>query len=135
MRSNVRSFVAMALAVAVLVYPTAVLAQENPGGTAAEGMVAGQMDGKANANGALWMGAGCLFGIWAVGAAYLIVPSPPATRLLGKSSEYVMTYTDAYKEGAKSEQTKNAWIGCVVGYLAGGLAYLIIIAAAAADAY
>ena len=44
MRSNVKSLVALALAVAVLLCPTTVLAQEATG-TAAEGAVAGQVDG------------------------------------------------------------------------------------------
>ena len=120
MRSNVRSLVALALTVAVLTYPSTVLAQD-----AVEGAVSGQMDGKANTSGPLWLGAGCLFGIFAVGAAYLITPNPPATRLLGQSSEYVAAYTDAYERAGKSEQTNNALIGCLAGYAVTGIIYLL----------
>jgi len=129
MRSNVRSLVALALAVAVLAYPTTVFATEE--GTAAEGAAAGQMDGRANTSGPLWLGAGCLFGIFAVGAAYLITPNPPATRLLGQSSEYVAAYTDAYERAGKNEQTNNALIGCLAGYAVTGVIYLLAAAAAA----
>ena len=133
MRGNVRSLVAIALAVTVLVYPTTVLAQESAG-SASEGVVAGQMDGKSNTSGFLWFGAGCLFNWLGVAAAYLILPNPPATRLLGKSSEYVAAYTDAYREAAKGEQTKNAWTGCAVSGL-GYLVYAVVVALAAASSY
>jgi hypothetical protein len=68
----------------------------------------------------LWLGAGCLFNLLGVGAAYVIVPSPPASRLLGKSNEYIAAYTDMYKESARGIQVKNALIGCgisSVGYV------------------
>jgi len=72
----------------------------------------GERDGKADVNQWLWLGAGCLFNLLGVGAAYLIVPSAPASRLLGKSAEYTATYTEAYQNGARNVQVKNALIGC-----------------------
>jgi len=45
----------------------------------------------------------------------ILEPSPPATRLLGKSDEYVAVYTDCYREEGKKIQTKNALTGCLVG--------------------
>jgi hypothetical protein len=126
MRSELRPIMAIALAVAVLVGPTMMLAQE-ASGTASEGVVAGQMDGRNSTNG------GCLFNWLGVGAAYLILPNPPATRLLGKSSEYVAAYTDAYRDGAKGVQTKNAWTGCVVSGL-GYVVYVVVVVLAAAAA-
>lgn len=135
MHSNVRSLVAILLIGAVLVCPTAVLATEAEG-TATEGVVAGQADGKANTNSLLWFGAGCV-GSWiGVAAAYLVTPSPSATRLLGKSSEYVAAYSDSYRESAKSVQTKNAWTGCVVSACVSGLSYgvyFVVVALAAAS--
>ncbi len=128
MRSGMRSLIVLALTVAVLVYPAVVLAEEG-GGTSAEGAVAGQMDGKANTNGILWLGAGCLFELVGLAAAYLYTPNPPAMRLLGKSPEYVAAYTDAYGDAAKSVQTNNAWIGCIASTLVGAAYYVVVLAA------
>ena len=135
MRSNVRSLVALALTVAVLVYPATVLAIEGEAeGTASEGAVAGQTDGRTNTSGILWFGAGCLFHVFGIGAAYLITPNPPAMRLLGKSSDYVAAYTDAYGSSAKSVQTKNAWTGCCVSSAAYGVYVVVVLVLAAAAA-
>ncbi len=81
------------------------------------------------------MGGGFLFGLLGVGAAYVITPSPPAMQLLGKSSEYVAAYTDAYVRAAKGVQTSNAWIGCIVNGVIGGVigvVYAVVVVAAAA---
>ena len=126
MRSNVRSLVALALTVAVLVYPATVLAIEGEAeGTASEGAVAGQSDidqgrldgerdAKTEVGSTLWFMAGCCISATGVLFAYLYTPNPPASRLLGKSPEYVAAYTDAYRAAAKGVQTSNAWSGCVV---------------------
>ncbi|MCD6531997.1 hypothetical protein J7K99_06115 [bacterium] len=85
-----------------------------------------KLDAQIDINTTLWMGAGCLFGLLGVGAAYVIEPSPPASRLLGKSAEYVAIYTDCYKEEGKSIQTKAALKGCVVGTLVAWALYLAL---------
>jgi len=126
MHSSARSLVVLALTVAVLVYPTTVLARERgEEGTAYEGAAAGRTDGKANTTWCLWWGAGCLFGIFGVGAAYVITPSPPVTSLLGKSSDYVAAYSAAYVSSARNEQALNAWIGCGVSALTSAAIFLI----------
>jgi hypothetical protein len=64
--ANITSVVALLLIVTVLVYPATVLA-DDAGGTAAEGMVAGQADGRTDTSSILWLGAGCLIpGQWRV---------------------------------------------------------------------
>ena len=88
-----------------------------------------KLDAQRDINTTLWMGAGCLFGLLGVGAAYVIEPSPPASRLLGKPSDYVAIYTDCYKDEGKSIQTKAAVKGCVVGALVELALYLALIAA------
>jgi hypothetical protein len=133
MRGSLRSLVALALAVAVLVYPATVLASETEG-TAAEGAIAGQVDGRANTSSILWFGAGCLFELLGVAAAYLMTPNPPAMRLLGKSPEYVAAYTDAYGTSAKNVQTNNAWLGCILSSLAGA-GFYVLAALASVDQY
>lgn len=42
---------------------------------------------------------------------------PPASRFMGKSPEYVMLYTQTYKEKIRSHQVMDATIGCVGGSL------------------
>jgi len=83
-----------------------------------EACLKAQMDARADIEGEIWFGAGFLFGILGVGAAYLIEPTPPLRRLIGKSPEYVAYYTDCYKEAAREYQTDNAMIGCLGGILA-----------------
>ena len=133
MRSSLRPFIALALTVAVLAYPATVLASEGEG-TSAEGAMAGQVDGKANTNGVLWLGAGCLFEVLGLAAAYLYTPNPPAMRLLGKSPEYVAAYMDAYGDGARSVQTSNAWLGCIASTLLGA-GFYVLAAIAASSSY
>ena len=60
---------------------------------------------------------GCFGGVIGVILAYGVKPSPPATRLLGKSPEYVAFYTQAYAEKAKKLQTNSALGGCCVSTL------------------
>jgi len=142
MRSNVKSLVALALAVAVLVCPMTMLAQETAG-TASESAVAGQSsidqgrldgarDAKTDVSGTLWFMAGCCLSGTGVLFAYVYTPNPPATRLLGKSPEYVAGYTDAYRTAARGTQTSNAWSGCIVfglSYAALLVVYFLLLAA------
>jgi hypothetical protein len=68
-----------------------------------------------NTSGGSWFAIGCLL-TW-VGwlIAYSMEPSPPATAMLGKSPEYVASYSDCYKRKAKDIRSRNALIGCLVG--------------------
>jgi len=111
----------------LLTLPVVTLAEE-----AGDACPQAQIDAERNVNGILWFGAGCLFTLLGVGAAYLIEPSPSAIGLLGKSPEYVAVYTDCYKDQGRSIQTKNAWLGCLVGGAAQVLFYVIYIALLAA---
>lgn len=90
-----------------------------------------EADAERDVNSTLWLGGGCLLGLIGLGAAYLIEPSPPAMRLVGKSPEYVAAYSDCYKAKGKSIQTKNATIGCVVGYAVTGVLYVLLYSLAA----
>lgn len=97
-----------------LVVPVVALAQIGEGGVdeCYQGKADGERDGTGNP---AWVLAGLGCGIFGLGAAYLIKPSPDAGALLGKSSEYVMCYTDAYQEKAKGKNAMYAGIGCLVG--------------------
>jgi len=76
----------------------------------------------------LWFGAGCLFGLIGVGAAYLIAPNPPASALLGKDADWVTLYTDAYRSEGKRIQGKYAIYGCLTNALV-YIVYAVVVVA------
>ena len=92
------------------------------GRAAAEGV----QDADADINGTLWFFVGCL-GIIGIAVAYFAEPSPPPARLMGKSSEYVMLYTTAYKTEGKSIQGRHAIYGCLVGTAIVVAIYIVLI--------
>jgi len=116
-------------AVVLLASVNPVIAQEGVGETS-DICQRAKLDAQADVNKMLWFGAGCLFGIFGLGAAYIIEPSPPATRLLGKPPEYVAVYTDCYRDEGKRIQTKNALVGCLIGEAAVLIIYAIAFAGA-----
>lgn len=97
----------------ILVVPVVALAQDDDSGVDQcwQGKADGERDGKGNA---AWMLAGIGCGIFGVGAAYLIKPNPATGALLGKSSEYVLCYTESYQQSAKNKNAMYAGIGCLI---------------------
>lgn len=75
-----------------------------------QGKIDGERDSKGNF---LWFIAGVGCGIFGVGAAYLIKPEPSAQSLVGKSSDYVIGYTEGYKEEGRTKNTTYAAVGCL----------------------
>lgn len=61
-----------------------------------------------------WYGAGFFFGILGIGAAYIMTPPVPAERLLGKSPEYIIFYTNEYKKAMQKKQVEQASMGCMI---------------------
>ncbi len=114
--------VLIVLAVIVALSPLGLLAQLP---VATDACMQAQMDAQADVNGTMWFFGGCIFGLVGLGAAYVIEPSPPTTRLLGQPPDYVAMYTDCYKEAGKSIQTSNAMKGCVLNFLLGCLPYIL----------
>jgi hypothetical protein len=114
-----RTFV-FTLSLALLAAPVVGVAQD-----AATAQADARRDAAADTNGALWFGAGCLFGLLGVGAAYLIKPNAPATRLMGKSSGYTAVYTDEYQRAAVGSQTRSAWFGCCTYAACATVAYVV----------
>ena len=108
------SFQTLALLMAMLIFsmPLVTFAQQNS--LQAEAIVAAQRDAQADVNIGLWFLGGCCGNVIGVIIAYANEPAPPATRLLGKSPEYVAFYTDAYRKKAKSLQANSAWTGFAV---------------------
>ncbi len=94
-----------------------------------------ERDAEADTKRLIWVGGnfglsvvgGCLLGSVGLLGAYIYEPSPPASRMMGKSPEYIMFYTDAYKAKAQNLQMKYATIGCISGSLvAGGLTFFYL---------
>ena len=110
-------FQILAFLMAVLTFsmPFVTFAQQNS--LQAEAIVAAERDAQNDVDKGLWFLGGCFGGVIGVIIAYGVEPSPPATRLLGKSPEYVAFYTQAYAEKAKKLQTNSALGGCCVSAL------------------
>ena len=129
-----RPFQILCLLMAVLTFsmPFVALAQQD---LRAEARIAAELDARNDVNTGLWFLGGCLGGVIGIVVAYAVEPSPPATRLLGKSPEYVAYYTDAYTETAKKRQANSALGGCVVNAIATAAYVVLIIAAAENDGF
>lgn len=109
--------------------PLVVLAQQNS--VQAEAITAAEQDANKDVNIPFWFGAGCIlsglfffqepFGYIAAPAgivgAYFYRPTPPPSRLIGKSLEYVDAYTSAYQLKRGSTQALWASAGCLGGVL------------------
>ncbi len=94
---------------ALNVYPEKLMAQTK------DACVQAQMDAERDVNGTMWLAIGCIGGIIGFAIAYIVEPSPPAGRLLGKSPEYVASYTNCYKAAGKKIQQDKALLGCIIG--------------------
>ena len=112
----IRPLLALLMIVLTLGVPLVAIAQYQSEVTLA--MAAAERDAQADVNKPIWFCVGC-FGLIGLVASYVYTPSPPTSRFIGKSSEYVQTYTTAYSTKAKSIQTRQAITGCVAGCLVG----------------
>ena len=75
----------------------------------------GKIDAERDAHGnALWILGGFCCGIFGVAGAYFIKPDVPTQAIIGKSSEYVMGYSEAYKDKGRNKNTWYAVGGCLV---------------------
>jgi hypothetical protein len=82
-------------------------------------------DAAADHNPFLWLGAGIVLNWIGILIGMLVAPSPPGDRLLGKSSDYALAYTQCYGESAKSSQWINATIGCTAMVISGGIGMIL----------
>ena len=72
-------------------------------------------DAKVDTSGITWLLGGYACNLFAIGFAYLSEPTIPVERLIGKTPDYVETYTVVYKQAAKSERTTMTLVGAGVG--------------------
>jgi len=124
---------AIALVIAIFINPVltnvAMAQQASRATEIAEAQAAGKADAEADTNKTIWFIAGCLGGVLGLLISYVYTPTPPSSRVIGKSPEYVAAYSDAYRERAKKIQTDTALMGCGA-YAAACAAYYLLIAAA-----
>lgn len=109
-----RKPISLFLVFVIVVIPIFVNAQAKASDEIAQAISQAEADAKSDVNKIVWIGAGCFFYVFGVGAAYLLSPSPKATRLLGKSPEYVKAYIKYYKKKARFLRLVYATGGCVV---------------------
>ena len=77
----------------------------------------------ARIDGCLWLsggfllgiGGGCLLGSVGIVGARFYEPSPPPTRLVGKSPEYIDFYVARYKSKRNTAALGSACLGCTAG--------------------
>jgi len=121
----------LSTALAVAGIPRGAAAQDASapgGGGPAAAMAQAEQDALADTSGTMWMAVGCLVGVLGVVIGYVVEPSPPPTRLLGRSPEYVASYTQAYRYAGKREQGSKALTGCLVGTGVAAVIYAVAIA-------
>gem|GEM_PF-2484070 len=82
-----------------------------------------RLDASKRVKGLTWFALGCLIPAVGIIASYVVEPTPSGLELIGKSSEYVETYTACYTDKGRSIQIGNAWLGCATGCLTNILIY------------
>lgn len=125
------SCVSFFMAVLMFSTPFITLAQQNS--VQSEAIAAAEADAEVDTNTAFWFVVGCFGSLFGLLYANYDVPSAPASRLLGKSPEYVAFYSDAYRIKTKKLQTDQAMRGCIANALAQaacGCLYVTVVAAA-----
>ena len=94
---------AFLMALLIFSIPFVALAQQYS--VQAEAIAAAQRDATASTDPTFWFIVGCFGNVLGLIYANYATPSISASRLLGKSPEYVAFYSDAYKMKAKQIQT------------------------------
>lgn len=72
-----------------------------------------------------WGVGGFFCGVCAVAYVYIDKPQVPASRLVGKSPEYISFYTDTYNREVKKQRGQAAMIGCLAGSIFSTLTYYL----------
>ena len=75
-----------------------------------------------------WGIGGFFCSVCAVAYVYIDKPQVPASRLVGKSAEYVSFYTDTYNREVRKQRGQAAMIGCLAGSIFNTLTYYLSVA-------
>jgi hypothetical protein len=89
--------------------------QQHP--TPADAQLRAEQDAESDAKKVRWFFIGLFGSILGVLIAAIYEPTPPASRLLEKSPEYVAMYTDSYKAKGRRVQVRQSAIGLVVPFV------------------
>lgn len=76
--------------------------------------VTAEQDAQSDTNKLLWLVAGLVLNVIGLIIAYVYESSPPSTRLLEKSEEEILFYTEAYKAKTRQIQLTSALIGFII---------------------
>ena len=99
--------------IAIIMFPASGRAE---GINAAErACVRAKGDARKDVNESVWISMDFFFLIFGVVVANVIVPDPPAYRLIGKSPEYVSSYVECYRKTICDIQDRAALKGCIAG--------------------
>ena len=108
---NTAKFMAIVIAMSLMIMP---LYTQSTNATTQNDYMEGLMQGEIEAQGnARWIAGGFCCGVTGILGAYIFEPSPPAHLLMGKSTEYVMGFTEGYKTESKKKNAQYAGIGCL----------------------
>lgn len=77
-----------------------------------------------------WFAAGFLCGVFGWLFAYLSDSHAPASRFIGKNSDYVLMYSSEYENKVKNIKTSKSLVGCLVGTVV-GILFQVAIASSA----
>ena len=114
--------------------PFVTLAQQNA--LQVEAITDAEKDAAINVDTTRWVLIGCFCGVGALTQVY--EPSPPASRLIGKSPEYIAYYTDTYKAKASELQSSAVKKGCTTAgvlYVGCGIISLKLLADSLSGSY
>lgn len=76
----------------------------------------------AHGNAAWFLAGFCLNGVGVI-IAFIAKPDSPSSTLLGKSTDYVVGYAEAYGDKARNKNVVYALEGCCASVLASALSY------------
>ena len=73
-----------------------------------------EQDAELDVSKILWIVVGFFISLIGILIAYIYQPNPPAAKLIDKSQEYAMFYTEAYKDKSRSIQLTFSAIGFAI---------------------
>ena len=85
--------------------------------TSADAQLRAEQDAESDAKKISWFFIGFFGNIVGVLIASIYEPTPPGSRLLEKSPEYVAAYTDSYKAKSRRIQLRQSIIGLVIPFI------------------
>ena len=73
-----------------------------------------------------WGLGGVFCGFFALGASVAHTPTVPTANLMGKSPEYIVSYTEAYNTAMKRKNITAAGTGCLVNVSVWTVVFLLV---------